>query len=211
MRLKLSVFGILALAITAMGSVHAQTQRSGSGGETQKIMQQYQQLAAERTAMQGQLADLKKQLDTATAGLAAMKKERDALKAGVGGSAAALAQAVSAKAATEHSLEQSKERTTELVARFRETLQNLKEIESDRTEARKELAQRTAAFDKCAQDNVQLYEVNREVLDRYEHVGLFTKVSAAEPFTKITRTRIENLVEEYRIKADALKVQGRTP
>jgi hypothetical protein len=48
-------------------------------------------------------------------------------------------------------------------------------------------------------------------LKRYEHVGMFTKVSAAEPFTRITRTRLENLVDEYRIKAQDLRVKSRTP
>jgi hypothetical protein len=36
---------------------------------------------------------------------------------------------------------------------------------------------------------------------------MFTKVSAAEPFTKITRTRMENLVEETRIRAQELRVK----
>ncbi len=48
---------------------------------------------------------------------------------------------------------------------------------------------------------MQLYEITNDVLDRYEHVGLFTKATAAEPFTRITRTRIENLVDEYRARA----------
>jgi hypothetical protein len=58
---------------------------------------------------------------------------------------------------------------------------------------------------------MQLYEINGEILDRYEHVGLFTKVSAAEPFTKITRTRIDNLVIEYRERAQELRVKKATP
>jgi chromosome segregation ATPase len=210
MQFNSSVRGLLVLtALSAASGAGAQTQRNG--GEAQKFMQQYQQLAAEDTALKGQLADLKKQLESATAQTAAVKKDRDALKAGAGSSTAALQQALNAKSAAEHNLEQSKQRINELVGRFRETLQSLKELESDRNEARKQLAERTAAFDQCARDNVQLYEVSSNVLDRYEHVGLFTKAGASEPFTKITRTRIENLVEEYRIKADALKVKERPP
>jgi len=48
-------------------------------------------------------------------------------------------------------------------------------------------------------------------LDRYDHVGLFTKASAVEPFTHITRTRLDNLVVEYRERAEQLRVQKRTP
>jgi len=84
----------------------------------------------------------------------------------------------------------------ELVNRFRETAVELKQVETDRDKTRKALAERNEAFDKCATDNFQLYEINTGILDRYEHVGLFTKVGAAEPFTRTTRTRIENLVDE---------------
>jgi chaperonin cofactor prefoldin len=190
--------------------LYAQVQRSG-GGEAQKFMQQYQQVAAEKTALQAQLAQMKKDLDAANAELAVVKKERDAAKSHVGVSPAAVTQATSAKEAAERNLDQSKQRMTELIGRFRETATNLKEVEADRAKLRKDLSERNSAFDTCAADNMQLYEITGEVLDRYQHVGLFTKVSAAEPFTKITRTRIDNLVEEYRERAQELRVKKAVP
>src|ERR1700730_11065698 len=74
----------LLFAALLVPCVHAQTQRSG--GEAQKFMQQYQQLAAEKAALQAQVAQGKKDLDAAQAALAAAKKERDALKARAAGS-----------------------------------------------------------------------------------------------------------------------------
>ena len=201
---------VAASIVSANAPLYAQTQRSG-GGEVQKFMQQYQQVAAEKTALQAQLAQTKKDLDAANAELAAVKKERDAAKAHVGVSPAAIAQANSAKEAAERNLEQSKQRMTELVGRFRETATNLKEVEADRTKLRTELSDRNNAFDTCAANNVQLYEINRDILNRYEHVGLFTKVSADEPFTRITRTRIENLADEYRERAQELRLKKPTP
>jgi chromosome segregation ATPase len=193
----------------AQGTLHAQTQRSG--GEGQKIMQQYQQVAAEKTALQTQLAQMKKDLDAANAELAAVKKERDVAKSHVGIAPAALAQATNAKDAAERSLEKSKQQITELVSRFRETATNLRDTEAGRAKLAKDLAERNSAFDKCAEDNLQLYEINGQLLDRYEHVGLFTKVGAAEPFTQITRTRMENLVDETRERAQQLRVQKSAP
>ena len=52
-----------------------------------------------------------------------------------------------------------------------------------------------------------MYDITKTVLDRYDHVGLFTKVSSVEPFTKITRTRIDNLVVEYQERADAVRLK----
>jgi chromosome segregation ATPase len=204
------MMGILVTACCAEAPVHAQTQRSG-GGEAQKFMQQYQQLAAEKTVLQAQVAQMKKDLDAAHTELAAVKKERDVAKAHTGVSPTAVAQAIGAKETALRNLDQSKQRMSELVVRFREMATNLKDVEADRSTLRRELGERNSAFDKCAEDNLQLFELSSDILKRYEHVGMFTKVSAAEPFTRITRTRLENLVDEYRIKAQELRVKPRTP
>jgi len=199
--------------LLAAPALHAQTQRSG-GGEAQKFMQQYQQLAGEKTALQAQLAQMKKDLDAAQSELAATKKERDALKARSSVSAAEaaqLARANESKESAEKSLEQNKQRTAELVERFKETIATLKGVESDRATLQKDNADLTAKYDKCAVDNEQLYQIGNTVLDRYDRVGLFTKVSSVEPFTKITRTRIDNLVIEYRARADELRLKKPAP
>ncbi len=210
--------GWLLGACVAAPAAQAQIERSGGGGASQKIMQQYQQLAAEKTALQTQVEQLKKDLDAAHTELAATKKERDALKAHSGGSAAAMAQAQSAisqarsaKEASDRALDQSKQRMAELVAKFRDLAQNLKDAESDRTTLRADLAKRNQAFDTCAEDNVGLYDITRDVLYRYEHTGLFTRASASEPFTQITRTRIENFVDAYRARAAELQIERRKP
>jgi chaperonin cofactor prefoldin len=211
MRRRYSAALALAASIFCVHApLYAQVQRSG-GGEVQKFMQQYQQVAAEKTTLQAQLAQMKKDLDAANAELAVVKKERDAAKSHVGVSPAAITQATGAKEAAERNLEQSKQRMTELIGRFRETATNLKDVEADRTKLRKDLSERNSALDTCIADNMQLYEITGEVLDRYQHVGLFTKVSAAEPFTQITRTRIDNLVEEYRERARELRVKKSAP
>jgi chromosome segregation ATPase len=193
----------------APAGLQAQTQRSG--GDAQKFMQQYQQLAGEKAALQAQVEKMKKDLDGAKADLAGMTKERDALKAHSGGSAAVLAQLTASKNSAEKSLEVNKQRTEELVGRFRETATNLKDIEADRNRLHKQLDERNAAFDKCAVDNISLYEINTDLLKRYERVGLFTKASASEPFTRITRTRIENMADEYRSRAEELRIKKPTP
>jgi chromosome segregation ATPase len=203
--LEVLILAAAAASATAPGAVLAQTQRSG--GEAQKFMQQYQQIAGEKAALQAQVEKLKKDLDAANAGLAAMTKERDALKAHAGGSAAALAQLTASKNTAETGLETYKQRMNELVGHYRETAGSLKEAEADRTKLRQDLAERDKTIDTCVAHNMELYDMNREILDRYEHVGLFTKASASEPFTRITRTRLENIADEYRQRAEELKVK----
>jgi chromosome segregation ATPase len=190
--------------------LQAQTERSG-GGEGQRIMQQYQQLAAERTQLEAQVASLKHNLDDANAQLATVKKDRDSLKAraaAAGANTSAMAQLTADKEAAQKSADQEKARLNELVIRFRETATDLKQVESDREQLRGQLRERSAAYDQCAADNLSLYELTGDVLNRYEHVGLFTRVSAGEPFTRITRARIDNLVDQYRARALELRVKS---
>jgi chromosome segregation ATPase len=198
-----------AAMLGASTSVYPQAQRSG--GEAQKFMQQYQQLAGEKTALQTQVGQLQKDLDAQKSELAAVKKERDALKEHAGVPAAAVTQLTASRDAAEKSLEQNKQRMTELVGRFREMAATLKDVETDRAKLRKDLDERNSAFDKCAVDNEQLYEINGEILNRYEHVGLFTKVNASDPFIRTTRTRLENLADEYRTRAEELRVKKPAP
>ena len=201
---------LLAAALCTAGAVQAQTERSGGGGEAQRFMQQYQQVSAEKTALQAQVTQMKKDLDAAQAELATVKKDRDALKARAGNASVAAAEQArltASKETAEKNLDQYKQRMTELVARFRETAGNLRDTETDRTKLRQDLQARNQAYDQCAENNLKLYEINGEILDHYEHVGLFTKVSAGEPFTRITRSRLENLVDEYRERALQLRVK----
>ena len=201
---------LAAVALFAGSEAGAQAQRSG-GGEAAKFMQQYQQMAAEKTALQSQLEQMKKDLDAKKAELDSVKKELSLAKAHGGESAAVLAQAASVKESAAREVEQSKQRMNELVGKYRELAANLKVVESDRTGLRKDLAERSAAYDQCALKNAQLYDISSDVLNRFEHVGPFTKATAAEPFTRLTRTRIENLVDEYRARADELRVKKPAP
>ena len=207
---------LLAAVLVGAAPVRAQTQRSGGGGgDSQRIMQQYQQVSAEKTALQAQVAQMKKDLDGAKAELAAAKKERDELKARAAGSSAAAAQQVAqanaSKEAVEKSLDQNKQRTAELVDRFKETIATLKGVESDRDTVRRNYEELSAKYDKCADNNDQLYQISNTVLDRYSNVGFFTKASAAEPFTRITRTRIDNLAIEYHLRAEELRLKKPAP
>jgi chromosome segregation ATPase len=203
----------LAAASLACFGARAQVERSG-GNESQRIIAQYQQVAAEKTALAAQLEQMKKDLAAAQGELASTRKERDALKARVGASAAfagEVAQLTASRDAAEKNLGAYKQRIEELIGRYRDLAAKLKDVETDRSNRARDLTERNAAFDKCAENNAQLYDITSEVLDRYEHVGLFTKASATEPFTRITRTRIENLADEYRQRAQENRTKKQTP
>jgi chromosome segregation ATPase len=197
-----------SLALVAYScTLEAQTARSGGGGGNAQLTQQLQQLASERTAMQAEQARMKKEIEE-------LRKERDALKAGQqaasqrvrAASDAALARSTQDREAVETELVRVKERTQELIEKFRETTQTLREVETDRATAKQAVAQHERDLNACVASNMALYKLNDEVLTRLGQQGFWSRVGQAEPFTKLKRVELENLIDEYRNRADDQKL-----
>jgi chromosome segregation ATPase len=170
-------------------------------------MMQYQQADAERTQLKSENTKLKKDLDDLKRQLDAAGKQAAASKAGVSRDAAQLAAAQAANDRSAKDLADAKGKMQELVGKFRETITQMRGIESERLQLQQQLAQSKTAFDQCAERNYSLYQVDNEVLDRYAHEGAFSHIASAEPFTRIKRTQIDNLVLEYKERAQELRVK----
>jgi chromosome segregation ATPase len=195
----LAAMGCAAL-MAGSGAASAQTARSGGNANAQ-AMQQMQQLASERTALQAENEKLKTEL-------AEVKKDRDSLKTGQQTNdkrsretASALAHSTSQREALEQELTQTKSKMQELIGKFRETAQKLHESETAEASAKRVLAGREHELAVCADHNEKLYHLNQEVLNRLDHEGTFTRIAEAEPFTKIKRIQLDNLVDDYHAHA----------
>jgi chromosome segregation ATPase len=199
----------LAVATTAV----AQVQRSGggSGAANAQLMMQYQQASTERAQLQADNAKLKKDLEDLKKQLDAANKQTTATKAGVSRGAAELAAEKTANERASKDLADSKAKMQEIIAKFRETITQMRGIEADRDTLKQQLSKSQAAFDTCAERNYSLYEVDNEVLDRYAHQGAFSYLERSEPFTRIKRTQIDNFVLEYKERAEQLRVRKATP
>jgi chromosome segregation ATPase len=178
----------------------AQVARSG-GAANAELLQQLQQLASERTSMQAENERLKNQL-------AAVTKDRDALKAGQQildrrskDAAAALANSNTEREANGKELELYKTRMQELVTKFRETIQTLRESETEGASARQTLATRDHELAVCRDHNAALYHLDDQVLTRLEKEGFWSRFAEAEPFTRIKRPELENFADEQRALA----------
>jgi chromosome segregation ATPase len=203
---RMSRWLVLATAIAPFASlpVCAQSARDSGGGNAQ-LMQQIQQLGSERTALQAENARMKKEL-------AELTKERDALRAGRGAldrraaaSEAATALNAQARESAEREVEMQKERMQELVARFRETAQTLRDVETERATFQQSLVARDAEVAACRERNEALYKLNGEVLTRLENDGVWSRIARTEPFTKLQRVKLENLADDYRYRAESLQ------
>jgi hypothetical protein len=202
---------LLLVCFTIPHEVSAQEARSGGGSPNAALLQQLQQLASERTDLQAQLAKLQKDLES-------MRRERDTLKSGQTAADRRAQQSESAvhqiqqnaagrQKTADDNLARSKAQLDQLVAKFRELAQTLRETESDRNTLQQKVAAQEHTANVCTDDNASLYNLNTEVLDHFEHAGL-AGMLRADPFTKIARTRLDNTVLEYKQRAQELRVQA---
>lgn len=158
------------------------------------VMIQQQKTEAERATLQAATVELEEKNKSLDAKLKALAKESNAQKESADKTIAELKIQVA---------EQEREQ-----ARLQESLANWKKGHQDVTEAarkieaqRAELSARVILLDRKVADhqrkNNELFKIGSEVLARYEGFGLGTAITAREPFTRITRVKLETLVQDY--------------
>lgn len=192
--------GTLAGGLLLPSLVGAQTARGG-GAANAELLQQMQQLASERTSLQADNARLKQQLADVTKQRDDLKKSQQSLEQRSRASAAALEQSGRERAAGEQELTQLKDRMQELIAKFRETVQTMRQIEVEGATAKQNLAARDEQLKTCVDRNLSLYKLNGEVLTHYEHDSVWAHMARAEPFTQIKRAQLQNLIDDYKRRA----------
>jgi chromosome segregation ATPase len=188
----------------------AQVERSGGGGANAALLQQYQQAVAERSQLQADNTKLKKSADDLKKQLDSVTQQLATLKAGSTHGQAALVAALHENETAAKNQQDLKNKLQELVGNYRQTITTLRGVETERTQLQQQVAQNKTTFDRCAAANFALFQINGEILDRYEHQGAFTYMARAEPFTRLKRTQIQNLVDEYKERAEALRVQSQS-
>ena len=205
--------GCLALlygfALQATRPAAAQVARPAGGNASAQVLQQYQQASAERAALQAENLRMKQELDALKAKLKATDRQLSDTRGSATRSQNALAAAQAAARSSEQALEQNRARLQELITRFKDTTATLGGVETDRAQTRQQLVAMNAQYDLCAQRNFELYELNAQALDRLDHPGAFAAFTRIEPFTRLQRTRMENLVDDYRARALELRVRDR--
>src|SRR5262249_41050275 len=122
---------LIAGALLAM-SAHAQTARTGN--DSARAMQQIQQLSAERLQLQADNAKLKAQTQTLQQQLDRANKARAALELKSKQLQAVAGRAQNSTPQSNEQLEHTRAQLQELVGKFRETAQTLRDTENERNE-----------------------------------------------------------------------------
>ncbi len=182
-----------------------------------------------RNTMQ-QLQDTQGQLATAQATQAQSDKDNADLKAKVdalnGQIASMIKQSADDKAASDKAIADLKSQNTDLttqtgklnaaVAAWEKDDREYVELSKAKEAARAQLAIQVILLQRVIDDretkNLQLFSLGNEILTRYEKFGLGDALGAKEPFTGLTRVKLQELVQDYKDKiSDQRVTPGQIP
>ena len=211
---KVSLFILLALLGTAM-PILAQPQpgaeeklREALKGVTLQLRTAQSETAtanAEKAAADAKNAELTAQVEKMSKQLAALSREKS--------------DAMEAAARMQENLEGKLTANQEELTKFKKSLDKWKaahmqisEIAQKKDRARAEYAAKNAALERRVADlrtrNNALFTTGNEILDRYKKYSLGEAIAAREPFTGLTRVKLQNQFQEY---ADKLLDQTAQP
>lgn len=171
-------------------------------GQLNEIQQQKTLLEQEKSGLSEQVEELKKKADglaSANARRAALERELEELNKG--------------KADLAEKFQETGEALQEMTKKQAEAVQALQHKEQEIKRFEAEVSRQARQVETCEAKNSRLYQINADLMDKYQSKGVFGALLQAEPFTQLKSVEVENLLQEYRDKLDAEKfsISGKSP
>ena len=142
-------------------------------------------------------ADLKAKIDALTAQVAALTKQSADDKAASDKAIADLNSQVADQSGQITRLNQA-------LTEWKNAYNQVAQLATSKEEARTKLALQAALLQRTVDDreakNIELFKTGSEILTRYEKFGLGEAIGAKEPFTGLTRVKLQELVQDYKDK-----------
>lgn len=159
--------------------------------------------AAEKAAADKKIASLEQQVKTLTDRSVREKEDADKAKELAGKAIAALQEQIAAQdqlvTGLKGELESSQKALTEATGLAEKK-------EQERAEAHSNAVVLQRRVDEALRVNAELHRIGRELLSRFEKFGLGDAVASRERFIGITRTKFENLMQDYQDQIDDHKL-----
>lgn len=202
---------LMILALSSVGfSAMAEVRRPPAGGvdtaalaRAQAQAEMEEKAASANAAREAAVADVKKQ----QAQVAELKRQNDdllkrneVLRNRILEMLDSVTKGQANQASMNDKLQKDRERVQEMVAKFRDTVQVLKQVESERSGLKTSLDQRDRQVAECTAKNDQLYKANLEAVERYNNKGVWQALAEREPLTQIQRAKNETWSEEFKRK-----------
>jgi chromosome segregation ATPase len=80
-------------------------------------------------------------------------------------------------------------------------------MEGARKDLEKRLGHTREDLERCVTANAELSAISKELLAKYRDKGVVSALAAQEPLTQINRVKLDEYVQEYTEKVEALKIE----
>lgn len=189
---------------------HGQEARR-SGDASARLQQAVMQLQNEKAQLAAENQRLKADVERFQAEADRLDKERGSLERRASAAETKASRLEAGGGAAGDRLRSTEARLNEVVGKYRELAETLRQVEQERATLRQQAARDAAALASCSTSNVELAGIADEALTRYANKGCFGALAQAEPFTGIQRARIENAVADSRARIATLAVPKAAP
>jgi len=206
-RCRLLQFSMTLLLVAGAMNGHAEESRREGGEQTARLQAMLQQLDADKTRLSAENTKLKSDLEKAKADVDAAKAEHDTLTGKLGRAGNDLTAAQAKSEALRNAFDTLKSRFDQLVEQYRNTAVAMRGVETERDGLNRSATALQARVATCERNNDALYKTDLELIDLYEHKGVFTSLMQREPVTQIKRVQIENLMDQYRSLGDQMRIE----
>lgn len=171
-------------------------------------MVQLQTVEAEKATLQAELETTKTENEKKIADLT---KQLDALRKKTAEDKAATDKSINELTSKVANTEQDLARTKQTLTKWKDGYGKAAAIAQKKEAERSVLAGKVVVLERRVADNeaknAEMFKIGNEILDRYKGFGLGTALTAREPFTGITRVKLQNLMQNYEEKLVAQKIR----
>lgn len=196
---------IATLFVTANAAVAAEN--SNERQQTRRVQMQLKAVQKEKAALTDQVAEKEKKLTEQTQQIAGLRSKAAAANKKMGEQISALEQqlAESNKQLAEMSskYQESDKKLQQMTRLQAETSQSLQQSQQQNKQLGADLSHQSDERKICEQKNTRLYQLSVELMEKYKFKTAMDAMRQAEPFTQLERVHVENLLQEYRDRADA--------
>lgn len=194
----LLMLGVSGSPVTSAEAVRrAPAANSGGGGQDVAVQRLLRQLTTEKDQAIANNQELEKRIQQLEQKLEKAQKKAGNTEETVGKYKEVYSE-------TSNRLIDMQGKMKDLVGKFRSTIAVLKATEQEKAKISNDLAQKDAVIAEHVKNNVRLYEINRELIEKYKNKSVMDSLMQHEPVTQLKRVEIETIGEQYRNEMDDL-------
>lgn len=207
---------VLAVALCVVTSANAQQpQPNPMEAALKKMRETLRTTMVQLQTAEADKANLQAELDTTKTEnekkISDLTKQLEKLRKQSTEDQAASAKSINDLTSKVANAEQDLSRTKQTLAKWKDGYGKAAAIAQKKERERSVLAGKVVVLERRVADNeaknAEMFKIGNEILDRYKGFGLGTALTAREPFTGITRVKLQNLMQNYEEKLVAQKIR----